>query len=124
MEIITLKNGWAPAPIHAVVADHLVRETTTYTPQPVGDQILVRMQLIPIHSLDMLHCAGFLGGPRAGGCEALGVIAGLGDGATGFSVGERVLVLAWPVLGEAERIFDLGARISLWSEYVLTTAEH
>lgn len=124
MEVISLPDGWAPAPVSALVADRLRVVAAPESPRPADGQVLVRMQLSPVHPLDLIHCAGLVGGPRSSGCEGLGVIEHVGGGVTGLAVGDRVLVLAWPVLGSAREILDAGARISLWREHLLCSPDH
>lgn len=124
MEAITLSEGWAAAPVSDAVAQRLRWEMLPDAPEPDDDQLLVRMKLIPIHPLDMLHCAGVLGGPPSAGCEGLGVIEKVGKSVKHFSAGQRVLVLAWPILGSPEGIFALHRRIPLWHEHVTCSAEH
>src|SRR3546814_17764263 len=73
-------------------------------PEPAPGEVRIRMQLAPIHNHDLLTVRGQYGYkpalPAIGGSEGLGVVAALGAGLAGLSVGQRVAAASgrgpWP----------------------------
>jgi NADPH2:quinone reductase len=82
------------------------------TPEPRPGQVLIRTLLASIHNHDLWTVKGDYGYkpalPARSGSEAVGVIEALGDGVTGFSVGQRVMT---------------GGAFGTWSEYFVANAE-
>ncbi|MDR2256008.1 MAG: zinc-binding dehydrogenase [Arthrobacter sp.] len=74
-------------------------------PAPAAGEALVRLVLSPIHNHDVLTVKGVYGFkpelPAGAGTEALGVVEALGEGVTGLSVGQRVVI---------------GGRFGAWAE--------
>jgi NADPH:quinone reductase-like Zn-dependent oxidoreductase len=65
-------------------------------PEPGPGQVRIRMALASIHNHDLLTVAGQYGYkpplPAQAGSEATGTIDALGDGVTGFALGQRIAV--------------------------------
>lgn len=82
------------------------------TPEPRPGQVLIRTLLASIHNHDLWTVKGDYGYkpalPARSGSEAVGVIEALGDGVTGFTVGQRVMT---------------GGAFGTWSEYFVANAE-
>ncbi|MBN9192199.1 zinc-binding dehydrogenase [Microbacterium sp.] len=80
-------------------------------PEPGPKQVRVRTLLSPIHNHDLWTIRGTYGYkpelPAAAGTEAVGVIDALGEGVTGFEVGQRVVT---------------GGTFGVWSEYFVAAA--
>lgn len=124
MEAIEL-SSWAPAPVPNVVAEYLTCTRSSNAPPTIREhEILVRMKLIPLHSLDMIHCAGILQGPCSAGCEGVGIIERVGKEVKEYAPGDRVVVVAWPILGRADDVLDLSQRIALWQELVVCRSDY
>ncbi len=68
------------------------------SPEPRAGQVRVRMRARPINPSDLFTIAGQYGNlptlPATPGLEGAGVIDALGEGVSGFEVGERVVPLA------------------------------
>lgn len=82
-----------PGPIH----DGPLRLGTRPVPEPAADELLVRVRACGVCRTDLHVSEGDLPVHRAGvvpGHEAVGVVVDRGQGATGFSLGDRVGI-AW-----------------------------
>ncbi len=70
--------------------------TENPTPQPGPGEVRIRTILSPIHNHDLMIIRGEYGYrpelPAISGSEAVGTIDALGEGVTGFSLGQRVAV--------------------------------
>ena len=80
-------------------------------PRPGINQVLIRMQVRPVHPSDLSIIQGRYGAlpalPASPGLEGVGVIAALGEGVQGFHVGQRVVPFnSW----------------GSWQEYVIVDA--
>lgn len=65
------------------------------TPEPQGDEVLIEVKACALNHLDLWVRNGIPGVapmPHVGGCEATGVVAKLGPAATGFTVGQKVMI--------------------------------
>jgi NADPH:quinone reductase-like Zn-dependent oxidoreductase len=65
------------------------------TPEPQGDEVLIQVKACGLNHLDLWVRQGIPGVkpmPHIGGCEATGVVAKLGPAASGFTVGQKVMV--------------------------------
>ncbi|MEX6723666.1 quinone oxidoreductase family protein [Parapedomonas caeni] len=69
-------------------------------PQPDPGQLLLRQTAIGLNYIDTYHRTGLYPVPMPfiPGMEAVGVVEALGEGVTGFAVGDRV-AYAWPPIG-------------------------
>ena len=69
-------------------------------PQPGPGQLLLRQTAIGLNYIDTYHRTGLYPVPMPfiPGMEAVGVVEALGEGVTGFAVGDRV-AYAWPPIG-------------------------
>lgn len=80
------------------------------TPEPAAGEVLVKLTARPINPSDLLTIEGVYGRlprlPATPGYEGAGVVAAIGEGVTGLSVGQRVIPLG--VVGT-------------WQEYVLAS---
>ncbi len=67
-------------------------------PQPGPGEVLVRLQTAALNRLDLWVCAGWPGlrldMPHIPGADGAGEVAALGEGVTGWQVGERVVINA------------------------------
>lgn len=83
------------------------------TPEPRPGEVRLRMKLRPINPSDVLQVKGVYGRrpalPATAGLEGLGVVEALGEGVTGFQVGQRVV--------------PLGAQ-GTWADALVTAAEN
>lgn len=79
-------------------------------PEPGSGQVRARLVLSPIHNHDLMIVTGHYGVkpplPHNPGTEALGIVDKLGEGVTGFNVGDRVS----------------GGAMAAWSEFYLASA--
>ncbi|MBI3131688.1 MAG: zinc-dependent alcohol dehydrogenase family protein [Acidobacteria bacterium] len=82
-------------------------------PEPGPGEVRLRMRLCPINPSDLLQVQGVYGRmpglPATGGLEGLGVVEALGEGVTGWAVGDRAV--------------PLGAQ-GTWAEALVTPAEN
>lgn len=65
------------------------------TPEPKGDEVLVQVKACALNHLDLWVRQGIPGVapmPHIGGCEATGLVAKLGPAASGFAVGQKVMI--------------------------------
>ena len=83
------------------------------TPEPGPGAVRLRMILRPINPSDLLQIKGVYGRrpqlPGIAGLEGLGVVDALGEGVTGFSLGQRVV--------------PMGAQ-GTWADFLVTQAEN
>ena len=67
------------------------------TPQPLAGEVLIAVQAAGINRPDIQQRKGLYPPPKSAspvlGLEVAGVVAALGEGATGLAVGERVCAL-------------------------------
>jgi len=82
-------------------------------PEPGPGEVRLRMVLRPINPSDLLQVRGVYGRkpalPAVAGLEGLGVVEALGEGVTGFAVGQRAV--------------PMGAQ-GTWAEFLVTPAEN
>lgn len=82
-------------------------------PEPGPGEVRLRMKLRPINPSDVLQVKGVYGRrpalPAIAGLEGLGLVDALGEGVTGFSLGQRVV--------------PLGAQ-GTWADYLVTPADN
>ncbi|MBI5352092.1 MAG: zinc-binding dehydrogenase [Chloroflexi bacterium] len=68
------------------------------TPEPKAGEVLIRLHAAALNRMDVLVRNGWPGlkleMPHINGADGAGMIAGLGEGVTGFSIGERVVINA------------------------------
>lgn len=85
-------------------------------PRPGPGQLLLRQTAIGLNYIDTYHRTGLypVPTPFIPGMEAAGVVEALGEGVTGFAVGDRV-AYAWPPIGAyAEyRVFPAAMAVKL-----------
>lgn len=76
------------------------------TPQPKPGEVLIRLRAAALNRVDVFVRNGWAGlkleYPHIPGADGAGEIAGLGEGATGFQVGDRVVINANLGCGECE----------------------
>ncbi len=76
-------------------------------PEPGPAEILINVKAVALNHLDLWVLGGLPGldleMPHIGGSDIAGLIAGLGDGVTGFQVGQRVVVNPTLSCGDCER---------------------
>lgn len=77
-----------------------LRADTIDAPRPAAGQLLLRVRACGVCRTDLHICDGELAGPKlplVPGHEVVGIVEALGEGATGFAIGERVGVpwLGW-----------------------------
>ena len=75
-------------------------------PEPGPAEILINVKAVALNHLDLWVLGGLPGldleMPHIGGSDIAGLIAGLGDGVTGFQVGQRVVVNPTLSCGDCE----------------------
>jgi NADPH:quinone reductase-like Zn-dependent oxidoreductase len=75
---------------------HVIRHTDVPDPQPAPGEVLLQVKACAINHLDVWVRRGWPGlkleMPHWGGSDVAGVIAALGEGVTGWEVGQRVVV--------------------------------
>jgi len=91
-------------------------------PQPAPGEVLVRVQLSPVHPTDLHVMRGRFGRqpalPASPGVECVGIVEALGQGTTGPAIGTRVVLInvlgAWRerVVISAERVIPVPDRVS------------
>lgn len=110
------------------------------TPEPCPGQVLVRLEAASLNGVDLWVREGWPGlkldYPHVPGADGAGIVAGLGEGVTGWSTGDRVVINAnlgcgmceyclsgqdnrcrdWELLGETRR--------GTYAEYVLVPARN
>lgn len=110
------------------------------TPEPCPGQVLVRLEAASLNGVDLWVREGWPGlkldYPHVPGADGAGIVAGLGEGVTGWSTGDRVVINAnlgcgmceyclsgqdnrcrdWELLGETRR--------GTYTEYVLVPARN
>lgn len=83
---------------HGPVPHDVIRAMPQELPPPSAGQVLLAMQAAPINPSHLLTMTGDYGVlpplPAIGGSEGVGRVAALGDGVTGLSVGQLVLLHA------------------------------
>jgi len=76
------------------------------TPQPNSGEVLIRLKAAALNRMDVLVRNGWQGlkleYPHIPGADGAGEVAELGEGATGFTVGERVVINANLGCGQCE----------------------
>jgi len=76
------------------------------TPQPQAGEVLIRLRAAALNRMDVMVRNGWQGlkleYPHIPGADGAGEVAGLGDGAEGFKIGERVVVNANLGCGECD----------------------
>ena len=84
----------------------VLQYTDVPDPTPGSGQVLIEVKACALNHLDVWVRRGWpglkLAMPHIGGCDVAGVIAGLGEGVSGWEVGERVVVDPGVVTGEDE----------------------
>ena len=84
----------------------VLQYTDVPDPAPGPGEVLIEVRACALNHLDVWVRRGWpglrLAMPHIGGCDVAGVIAGLGEGVSGWEVGERVVVDPGIVTGEDE----------------------
>jgi len=94
--------------------------TTLPKPVPLESQVLVKIEASPMHPSDFLFIRGLYrpdmdSFPQVPGAEGTGVIEAVGEGVTGFKVGDRVCF--W-------HSYTGGPGSGSWAEYAAVGQEH
>jgi len=107
--------------IHRHGGPEVLQFEETGDPQPGAGEVLLEVRAAALNHLDLFVRRGMPGVkvpfPRILGADAAGVVAGLGEGAAGVAVGDRVLINPGVSCGECE--FCAGGEGSLCLVYRL-----
>src|SRR5690606_6038597 len=94
-----------------------LRWTTASRREPAGNEVEVRVERVGLNFRDVLNVLGMYPGTPPLGADCAGVITRVGDGVEGFSVGDRVLLIAFGCFRthltvSTDFVFRLNDRIS------------
>lgn len=97
-------------------------------PQPGPGEVIVRMRVRAIHPADTMTLMGYYPGfqpssfPATPGHEGMGDIAALGEGVTGFTVGQRVVPLMFEYVRKGEGTWQQFVKISAHNVFPIPDA--